>query len=48
MTKRKTDNWKTAAEITERLRSLDPIDPVKYDVPLFLYGIELRKGKRAH
>ncbi len=48
LTKRKTDNWKTAAEITERLRSLDPIDPVKYDVPLFLYGIELRKGKRAH
>jgi uncharacterized protein (TIGR02757 family) len=48
LTKRKTDNWKTAAEITERLRRLDPVDPVKYDVPLFLYGIELRKGNRAH
>lgn len=48
LTKRKTDNWKTAVEITEQLKFLDPIDPVKYDVPLFLYGIELRKGKLAH
>ena len=47
LTRRKTDNWKTASEITERLKSLDPIDPVKYDVPLFLYGIELRKGTHA-
>ncbi len=46
LTKRKTDNWKTAVEITEKLKCLDPIDPVKYDVPLFLYGIELRKGKK--
>lgn len=46
LTSRKTDNWKTAVEITENLKSLDPLDPVKYDVPLFLYGIELRK--RAH
>ncbi len=45
LTKRKTDNWKTAVEITENLKQLDPIDPVKYDVPLFLYGIELRKGE---
>ncbi len=43
LTKRKTDNWKTAVEITEKLKQLDPIDPVKYDVPLFLYGMELRK-----
>ncbi|MGO9481613.1 MAG: TIGR02757 family protein [Candidatus Kryptoniota bacterium] len=43
LTERKTDNWKTAVEITENLKQLDPIDPVKYDVPLFLYGIELRK-----
>ncbi len=47
LTKRKTDNWKTAAEITEKLKSLDPSDPVKYDVPLFLYGMELRKGGHA-
>lgn len=43
LTKRKTDNWKTAVEITDKLKTLDPADPVKYDVPLFLYGIELRK-----
>jgi len=48
LTTRKTDNWKTAVEITEKLKSLDPLDPVKYDVPLFLYGIELRKGIRAN
>ncbi len=47
LTKRKTDNWKTAAEITEQLKTLDPEDPVKFDVPLFLYGIELRKGVHA-
>ncbi len=47
LTKRKTDNWKTASEITEKLKSLDPVDPVKYDVPMFLYGIELRKGRHA-
>ncbi len=47
LTKRKTDNWKTATEITEKLKELDPADPVKYDVPLFLYGMELRKTKRA-
>lgn len=46
LTFRKTDNWKTAVEITNRLKELDPKDPVKYDVPLFLYGIELRRNKR--
>lgn len=44
LTSRKTDNWKTAVEITHTLKELDPVDPVKYDVPLFLYGIKLRKG----
>ena len=47
LTKRKTDNWKTAVEITQRLKELDSVDPVKYDVPLFLYGMELRKNSRA-
>ena len=47
LTKRKTDNWETAIEITESLKTLDPHDPVKYDVPLFLYGIELRKKADA-
>ena len=47
LTKRKTDNWKTAVEITKILKQLDPSDPVKYDLPLFLYGIQLRKKQRA-
>lgn len=47
LTRRKTDNWKTAAEITDKLKYLDPLDPVKYDVPLFLYGIELRQRGHA-
>ncbi len=47
LTKRKTDNWKTAVEITDQLKRLDPADPVKYDVPLFLFGMELRKGSKS-
>lgn len=47
LTERKTDNWKTAAEITAKLKMLDPVDPVKYDIPLFLYGMDLRRGTRA-
>jgi uncharacterized protein (TIGR02757 family) len=43
LTRRKTDDWKTAVEITNNLKKLDPLDPVKYDVPLFLYGIKMRK-----
>jgi uncharacterized protein (TIGR02757 family) len=44
---RRTDNWRTAVEITEALKELDPKDPVKYDIPLFLYGIKIRKSERA-
>ena len=47
LTERKTDNWRTAAEITGKLKMLDPVDPVKYDVPLFLYGMDLRRGIHA-
>lgn len=37
---RRTDlSWRTAAEITARLRHLDPDDPVKYDFPLSHLGI---------
>ena len=32
-------DWKTAVELTENLRLLDPIDPVKYDLALFSLGI---------
>lgn len=33
-------NWKSAVELTENLRSLDPLDPVKYDFALFGLGVE--------
>lgn len=33
-------NWKTAMELTENLRKLDPLDPVKYDFALFGIGVE--------
>ncbi len=31
--------WKTAVELTEKLRELDPEDPVKYDFALFGLGV---------
>jgi uncharacterized protein (TIGR02757 family) len=34
LTRRKSRNWRMAREITERLRLLDPEDPVKYDFAL--------------
>lgn len=39
---RKQTDWKTALELTERLRFLDSNDPVKYDFALFGMGIEER------
>jgi uncharacterized protein (TIGR02757 family) len=38
-TQRKTDDWKTALEITSSLRALDPEDPLKYDFALCHRGI---------
>jgi len=35
----KTNNWKTANELTDHLRRFDPADPVKYDLALFGLGI---------
>lgn len=32
---RKQDDWKAVEELTDNLRLLDPIDPVKYDFALF-------------
>ncbi|RPE13334.1 TIGR02757 family protein [Chitinophaga lutea] len=32
-------SWKTAVELTDRLRELDPEDPVKYDFALFGLGV---------
>jgi len=38
--KSKSVNWKTALELTENLKKLDSVDPVKYDFALFGLGIE--------
>lgn len=38
-TGRKANNWKTAVEITEALKKLDPEDPLKYDFAMCHYGI---------
>ena len=38
--KRKQTDWQTALELTEKLKTLDPLDPVKYDFALFGLGIE--------
>jgi uncharacterized protein (TIGR02757 family) len=37
---RPTTDWKTAVELTETLKMLDPLDPVKYDFALFGLGVE--------
>ncbi len=37
---RKQRDWKSVVELTENLRKLDPIDPVRYDFALFNLGIE--------
>jgi uncharacterized protein (TIGR02757 family) len=39
LTRRRTADWKTALEITESLKRLDPADPVKYDFALCRLGI---------
>ena len=36
---RKQTDWKTVLELTEALRQLDPLDPVKYDFALFALGV---------
>jgi uncharacterized protein (TIGR02757 family) len=39
LTSRRTVGWKMALEVTQRLRRLDPDDPVKYDFALCRLGI---------
>ncbi|HUJ29428.1 MAG TPA: TIGR02757 family protein, partial [Myxococcales bacterium] len=39
LTRRKDLSWKTAEEVTKRLRSLDGADPVRYDFALSHLGI---------
>ncbi len=41
---RKQDDWKAAEELTAKLRTFDPTDPVKYDFALFGTGIDLKKA----
>ncbi|MBP6184944.1 MAG: TIGR02757 family protein [Saprospiraceae bacterium] len=36
---RKQRDWQTALELTQRLKQLDPIDPVRYDFALFGLGV---------
>lgn len=45
LTSRKQDDWKTAEEITERLKEFDPNDPSKYDFAIFGTGIA---GEKAY
>lgn len=40
--RRKQTDWRTAIELTDRLRELDPEDPVRYDFALFSLGAEER------
>lgn len=37
---RDQSDWQTAKELTDNLKSFDPIDPVKYDFALFGLGVE--------
>ena len=39
LTSRKTNDWKTAGEITQKLKQFDESDPVKYDFAIFGLGI---------
>ncbi len=39
LTLRKSSDWTTAKEITQRLKGMDPVDPLKYDFPLCHLGI---------
>lgn len=41
-TGRKANDWKTAVEITDALKKLDPEDPLKYDFAMCHYGISGR------
>ena len=38
--KRPANDWKAVLELTESLRKMDKLDPVKYDYALFSLGVE--------
>lgn len=37
--KRTQDDWKSVVELTEALRTFDPVDPIRYDIALFMLGV---------
>ncbi|MBI2711562.1 MAG: TIGR02757 family protein [Bdellovibrio sp.] len=39
LTRRRTFNWKTAQEVTQNLKTVDPTDPTRYDFALSRLGI---------
>ena len=39
LTSRNSNDWKTAEEITEKLKEFDSSDPVKYDFAIFGLGV---------
>lgn len=46
LTKRKAGDWKTAIEITEALKKMDPVDPTRFDFALChagIRGMDLKK-----
>lgn len=48
LTRRKTADWKMAAEITDALRRLHPADPVRYDFAISRLGILDHCPSRRH
>ena len=47
LTERKTNDWKTAEEITAVFRQLNPVDPTLYDFALLGYGVDRRRQQLA-
>jgi len=48
LTRRKDLSWRTAEEVTRRLRALDASDPVRFDFALSHLGISGECGSRRH
>ncbi|MCX8030536.1 MAG: TIGR02757 family protein [Thermodesulfovibrionales bacterium] len=46
ITRRKSQDWKTAVEITNTLKLIEPEDPLKYDLPLCHYGVSKLCNKK--
>jgi uncharacterized protein (TIGR02757 family) len=47
LTSRRTASWAAAEEITDKLRELDPDDPVKYDFALCHFGVSRQCPSRT-